>query len=78
MTGRDDVSSWRGWRRACPDLVEVLEEGLLDAEVLDHGLDDDVDIGEVVQPGRAGDLGERRGGRPRWPSRAARPSRGSW
>ena len=35
------------------DLVEVLEQRLLDGQVLDDGLDDEVDVGEVVERRRA-------------------------
>lgn len=42
------------------DLVEVLEERALDGEVLDDGLDDEVDLGEVLEAGRAAHVGQGR------------------
>ena len=42
------------------DLVEAGEERLLDAQLLDHGLDDEVDVGQVVEVGRPGDPAQRR------------------
>ena len=45
-------------RRA--DLVEVREQRLLDGEILDDRLDDQLDVGQVVESGRAGDPGRGR------------------
>ena len=59
MTGSDDVVV----ARIAPGLQissRFSKRACLTCEVLDDGLDDDVDVGEVVEPRRAGDPGERR------------------
>ncbi len=42
------------------DVVEVGEEHLLDRQILDDGLDDELDVGEIVQLRRAGHPRQRR------------------
>ena len=41
------------------DLVEGGEQRLLDRQLLDDGLDDEVAVGQVVEPVDAGDPGQR-------------------